>query len=191
MIWGFEYEASSFFFFFFFFDMLRLILRFLLRSFSKAMGCFFGCFRFKDDRRLPTSSHLAADHRLRSKPAVIFFILSFFHEIASKCELFLLGFLILLISVLGIRFFVVGFSKAGIFGISESFVFFVFIWRYLSCVPAFRFFEIFFRLLTFCVFFIGNEESSRNERVKVGMGSHMDDKALKDEVLFNFYLSMK
>ncbi|XP_028788322.1 protein JASON [Neltuma alba] len=45
--------------------LFRFVLRFLYRSFSKAMGCFFGCFRIRDDRRLPTSQ-LVAD-RSRSQ----------------------------------------------------------------------------------------------------------------------------
>ncbi|KAI9114749.1 hypothetical protein K1719_014447 [Acacia pycnantha] len=77
------------------------------------MGCFFGCFRIRDDRRLPTSQ-LVADHsRSKSNNAV-----------ASRNRL------------------------SSLF-VSE-----------------------------------GKQDSPRDEREKVGLGSQMDDKALKDEAKF-------
>lgn len=38
----------------------RSVLRFLDRSVSGAMGCFFGCFRVKDDRHLRSRPHLVS-----------------------------------------------------------------------------------------------------------------------------------
>ncbi|RDX83234.1 Protein JASON, partial [Mucuna pruriens] len=39
---------------------LGFLLRFFSRSFTKAMGCFFGCFRIRDNRRIHTSQLISA-----------------------------------------------------------------------------------------------------------------------------------
>ncbi|XP_028781348.1 protein JASON [Neltuma alba] len=93
--------------------LFRFVLRFLYRSFSKAMGCFFGCFRIREDRRLPTSQLVADRSRSKSADALV-----------SRNRL------------------------SSLF-LSEE-----------------------------------KEDSPRDETVKVGLGSQMDDKALKDEAKF-------
>ncbi|KAL9358914.1 hypothetical protein Peur_047037 [Populus x canadensis] len=49
---------------------LGKVLRFLFRSFLRAMGCFFTCFRTKDDRSNRSRPHAISSDFLRSKPAL-------------------------------------------------------------------------------------------------------------------------
>lgn len=50
--------------------MCRSVVGFLDRSVSRAMGCFFGCFRIKDDRH-HARPHLVSDSTTRSKPTEV------------------------------------------------------------------------------------------------------------------------
>ncbi|KAF7833473.1 protein JASON [Senna tora] len=92
--------------------LFRFVLRFLHRSFARAMGCFFGCFRIRDDRRLPTAQLVSESSRSKSAQEVV----------VSRNRL------------------------ASLF-LSEE-----------------------------------KEDSESNDRVKVGFGSQLDEKGLKDEM---------
>ncbi|KAI4305957.1 hypothetical protein L6164_029282 [Bauhinia variegata] len=50
--------------------LLRFVLRFLHRSVAGAMGCFFGCFRTREDHRLPTTQLVSDSSRAKSREAV-------------------------------------------------------------------------------------------------------------------------
>ncbi|CAL8138285.1 unnamed protein product [Prunus armeniaca] len=49
----------------------RSVLRFLDRSVSGAMGCFFGCFRVKDDRHLRSRPHLVSQSSRNNQTEVV------------------------------------------------------------------------------------------------------------------------
>ncbi|KAJ7965046.1 Protein JASON [Quillaja saponaria] len=49
----------------------RFVLRFLDRSISRAMGCFFSCFRIRDHRRLPSTHLVFESCRSKTSEAVI------------------------------------------------------------------------------------------------------------------------
>lgn len=53
---------------------LGKVLRFLFRSFLRAMGCFFTCFRTKDDRSNRSRPHAISSDSLRSKPTLVIFL---------------------------------------------------------------------------------------------------------------------
>lgn len=155
----------------------RLVVRFLDVTVSRAMGCFFGCFRIRDDRA-------RISHTTRPNKHTVSFILLRF-----------LGFM-LEIDGLDILYFCLFWS--GSCDIEKSFVLSVFIWRWILLLLLFLFsFFFFFEYYLFvcfkirvhlCLFLIEKEESWSNDIESQRLESPEIDKSLKDEVMIDLFV---
>lgn len=108
----------------------RLVVRFLDVTVSRAMGCFFGCFRIRDDRA-------RISHTTRPNKHTVSFILLRFLEFMLEIDWLDILYLCLFWS--------------GSCDIEKSFVFSVFIWRWILLLLLFLF-SFFFLILVICLF---------------------------------------